>query len=124
MTSNEYMHKYMLARYRRKRKEAIALLGGKCAACGSTTKLEFDHIDIRTKSFNISKAWSYSKARLDAELAKCQLLCSECHDKKTLADLGVTSAKGKHGTLSSYRYCKCVLCKKAKADYMREYNKR
>lgn len=29
-------------------------------------------------------------------------------------------AKTTHGTLSSYRYCHCVLCRAAKAKYMRE----
>lgn len=52
-----------------------------------------------------------------------QLLCRSCHEAKTLVDRGQESAKESHGTLSSYKYCKCNLCKKAKADYMSRYHK-
>lgn len=116
---NGYMRKFMLERYHRRRAAAIAQLGGKCAKCGSTEKLEFDHIDPKQKSFSI---WcrTYSEEKLLEELKKCQLLCREHHNLKTIADRGFKVAKGSHGTVSSYRYCHCDECRAA----IREYNRK
>ncbi len=52
-----------------------------CVECGSIENLELDHINSSTKvSHNI---WSWSEERRDVELAKCQVLCHDCHKKKT-----------------------------------------
>lgn len=59
-----------------------------------------------------------AKHKLDAEVAKCQLLCFGCHLEKTLMDKGIQ--RWKHGTLSGYRYCRCAECKKAKSDHSRK----
>jgi 5-methylcytosine-specific restriction endonuclease McrA len=42
---NAYMNKYMKERYERRRSEAVASLGGKCVVCGTTDRLELDHIN-------------------------------------------------------------------------------
>lgn len=120
---NAYMKEYVKERYHQLRNQAILDKGGRCQICGSDSKLEFDHIDPNTKKMTIAKIWSFSEEMRNLELSKCQLLCNECHKKKTLADFGRVSAKETHGTLSSYKYCKCKLCKSAKADYMRTYKK-
>jgi len=93
---NEYMRKYMLKRYHARRKEAIETLGGKCSACGSRDSLHIDHIDPQTKSFGISKLWSVSYKKYQAELSKCQLLCEDCHKEKSRADgsYGKNRARG------------------------------
>ena len=122
--TNEYMRIYILKRYRDRKHTALLKLGNKCLKCGSTEKLEFDHIKRDTKSFTIAKLWSISEIRFWEEIEKCQLLCRPCHNKKTLKELGFKVAKGNHGTISTYRYCKCNLCKKAKSDYMKVYSKR
>ncbi len=123
--NNAYMKKYMLDRYHRRMAEFKKILGGKCICCGSSNDLEIDHKDIATKSFTIArKAAGAPMNVLLEELKKCQLLCVPCHTKKTLADLGQVSARDTHGTISSYRYCKCDLCKKAKSDCSKEYKKR
>lgn len=62
-------------------------LGGKCVECGSTKALEFDHIDPKTKSFNISAGYNKPKEVLEKELSKCQLLCNKCHIEKSKKDL-------------------------------------
>lgn len=117
--SNEYMANYMADRYERRRLEYIAQLGGCCVKCGSKDRLEFDHIDPSTKSFGVSDRMAgMAKDRLDAEVAKCQLLCIGCHFEKTLVDKGIE--RWKHGTLSGYRYCRCPECKKAKSDHSRQ----
>ena len=121
---NEYMRDYILRRYHRRMAGARALLGGKCAKCGSLVSLELDHIDPNSKWDTISRIWSYSEKRFLEELNKCQLLCEECHKSKTLQDLGQISAKGAHGTLSSRKYCGCSECVAAKTAYMREYKRK
>lgn len=116
---NKYMNAYVKAKYHRRRREAIAKLGGKCFECGSIDDLEFDHIDPKQKSFPIGEALSgWSQRRINKELKKCQLLCKNCHDRKH------HTAKYSHGTLSSYRYCRCDECRAAKAAWSREYNRR
>jgi 5-methylcytosine-specific restriction endonuclease McrA len=55
-----------------------------CVRCGSTDRLELDHIDPSTKQHKKHhNVWSWSPARRDAEIAKCQVLCHECHVAKT-----------------------------------------
>jgi hypothetical protein len=57
---------------------------GPCIRCGSWDDLEVDHIDQGKKVAH--KVWSWSQARRDAELAKCQVLCKGCHLDKSRAD--------------------------------------
>lgn len=60
------------------------LLGGKCAECGSTQDLEFDHLDPTQKEITISKNIDRNDVSLLEEVQKCQLLCKKCHHAKTL----------------------------------------
>lgn len=55
-----------------------------CAQCGSTERLELDHIVPSTKEHHA--IWSWSKSRRDAELLKCQPLCHDCRQRKTSAE--------------------------------------
>lgn len=121
---NEYMRVYHLKRYYVLKDEAIRMLGGKCVLCGSTNNLDLDHKDPSTKSFNVSSMLTYSFKRLKEEVGKCQLLCHECHNIKTLKEQGKKPAKGTHGTLSAHRYCNCLECKAAKNKYMKEWKLR
>lgn len=121
--NNEYHRKYNKRRYRAIREEIIKRLGGKCVRCGTITNLEIDHIDPSTKNFDSNKWLTVSNGVRDGELCKCQLLCKECHIKKSVLETNRKIATGTHGTLSSYRYCKCEKCKEAKAIYMKEYMK-
>jgi hypothetical protein len=53
-----------------------------CIACPEKRLecLDFHHIDRKKKSFNIGmKWWAVSRKRLEAEVAKCQVLCANCH---------------------------------------------
>ena len=121
MTSrNEYFNTYMKDRWKKRKKRGEELLGGKCAQCGSVENLEFDHIAPKTKKFTIGNRSSCSEKLFLEELAKCQLLCGVCHSLKSISDRGHRVARGTHGTLSSYRYCKCDLCREAKNKYQRE----
>jgi hypothetical protein len=85
-------------RARKKRKRTLVEeAGGKCEICGysrSHRALSFHHIDPKEKAFTISnKGRTYSWDRLRAEVAKCILLCANCHmeledDMTVLSDLG------------------------------------
>lgn len=77
-----YMRK-LLERYHSRRNQFVDLLGGKCTCCGSTEQLEIDHIDSSQKELTVTTMCYSSMKRALAELAKCQLLCKSCHQKKT-----------------------------------------
>ncbi len=94
---------------------ALELLGGRCVSCRTREELEFDHVNPATKSFNIGQhLGKYSEKKLEEELAKCQLLCKDCHRKKT----GVAE----HGTRPCYTGgCRCEACTEANKLYYRDY---
>lgn len=107
--------------WRKKRKDkAIQLLGGRCIECGSTDKLEFDHIDPKHCNFRIGSGLTRSWELVRKELLLCQLLCKSCHRRKTNEDNGFNSGN-QHGYHSTYvnTKCRCSLCRKANRDYAR-----
>ena len=61
-----------------------------CVDCGETdlVVLEFDH--LRDKEFNVSDGirCCYSVERLLREIAKCEVVCANCHKRRTYAKLG------------------------------------
>ena len=69
----------------RRRDERIAkgieTLGGFCAGCGcfDPGQLQFHHKDPSKKEFHSSSFGNCSQERVDAEIAKCGLLCKDCH---------------------------------------------
>jgi len=73
-------------RRQKRRKILIEYLGGKCYGCGTTENLQFDHLDRTQKSFNIGKCLDHSLEKLVAEADKCQLLCYNCHEIKSLVN--------------------------------------
>lgn len=81
-----------------RRLRGIALLGGKCCQCGSRENLQVDHIDPDTKSpvlraLRTGAFWSWSWDRIEAELAKCQVLCHLCHKAKSTHEVARGEAK-------------------------------
>lgn len=85
--------------------------GKSCTECGSTDRLELDHIDPTTKTHHA--IWSWSAERREAELAKCQPLCPTCHLAKSIDQLPLTHGivPYQHGTRSMYRHgCRCSAC--------------
>lgn len=115
---NEYMRKYLLKRYAERRSEAIEILGGVCAWCGSDEDLEIDHRDRSKKSFDIGKViGGTSRQRYMAELEKCQLLCSACHLDKTSDESSVPHGGGASGK----KNCPCEPCKERKSQYNKNH---
>jgi len=77
-----------LAVERRQLLDKIKLEKG-CKECGYKeypVALDFDHINPKTKEFNIGTSYtSVSLKRLHKEIDKCQILCANCHRVKTHA---------------------------------------
>lgn len=94
------------------------LSNGPCAYCGSWDRLEVDHINPEDKITH--KFWGWSKDRREAELAKCQPLCHDCHWTKTLQERRPRLLKS-HGTPARYRGgCRCKQCRLAQSIYAAE----
>ena len=67
----------------RERARLLAQLGGRCVACSSTTRLEFDHINGRT--WDVKPPGPAQRLRrYRAEIAQglIQLLCKACNVRK------------------------------------------
>lgn len=84
-------------------RRARHLAGHHCEWCGSTERLEIDHIDPSMKVTH--GVWSWSRPRREAELAKCRVLCYRCHKKRHAAS---------HGSVRCYeKGCRCQDCRNA-----------
>jgi len=70
----------------RKRRKDWINANGPCKVCGSKENLEVDHINPKEKSLRPSQIWSLTEAKRLVELAKCQVLCHDCHLEKTLRE--------------------------------------
>lgn len=113
--NNEYMKTYMLARYVERRAKAVALLGGECRKCGSTQKLHFHHKNPKHKEFTVAAGSSFSDERWNKEIAKCELLCENCH---------TSEHRPQHECGTPHKYwqgCRCQPCKTVNAAWSRNY---
>lgn len=78
-----------------------------CVLCGSTDRMELDHVDPSQKTDH--RIWSWSEKRRLEEIAKCQVLCLGCHHRKTGEQFRKTLV---HGSITGYtRGCRCTLCR-------------
>lgn len=62
-----------------------------CVECGESDPvvLELDHLDPTEKTSNVSDLMNRSRMELlMEELAKCQVMCANCHRKKTAKQFG------------------------------------
>lgn len=69
------------------------LQGKSCAVCGESDPivLEFDHRNPGQKECSIADAVrerKFSLSRLQTEIDKCDILCANCHRRKTASEIG------------------------------------
>lgn len=74
-------------KYRRKQQAYIASLkDAPCTDCGGrfhSEAMQFDHLDSSKKFKMISLMYTYCRERIDEEVAKCELVCANCHAVRT-----------------------------------------
>ena len=65
------------------KKQAVEYFNGICHDCGCSSKyqeiFDFHHKDPAEKEFSIAHIIHYGWAKIEAELKKCIMLCSNCH---------------------------------------------
>lgn len=100
-------------------------LGGRCAKCGATEDLEFDHKVPGSRKFVITTNFEASWVVMKAELDKCQLLCREHHIEKS-RECGEMKSPTSHGSSTMYRHhnCRCEICRMGQRDRMRAFKAR
>ncbi len=70
----------------RARARINALKDRPCDDCGESFPpyvMDFDHRPGEIKSFSLNKAWARSWGKVQAEIAKCDLVCANCHRERT-----------------------------------------
>ena len=86
-------------RYQKKARKLIYefKLGNPCTICGEDDPrvVEFNHVDPNTKDHNISEIVNsgHSTNSILKEIAKCEVLCANCHRRKTAKDFADYSDK-------------------------------
>jgi len=73
---------YSIERFRQRKRDAVAYLGGQCADCGLAypdAVFEFHHRDPLAKEFSFTKLRGRAWKTITTELDKCDLLCANCH---------------------------------------------
>lgn len=71
---------------------------GPCKRCGSSYRLQVDHVNPATKIHHA--VWTWREDRRLLELAKCQVLCGPCHWEKH-APKGMVSRQRKIGPVGT-----------------------
>jgi hypothetical protein len=87
----------MTSPYLKRMQKLREAFGNKCASCGATENLHFDHIDPSTKINavgNLATCSGFDKCYQEA--LKCQLLCKSCHKKKSIENHDYTSTAKNH----------------------------
>lgn len=93
-----------------KKKMAINRLGGKCSFCGEQNVLLLDfHHDLDNKEHLVSRLLSLRWDRIEAEIKKCILLCSNCHREYHCNNNNIHNAY-KNDLLDTLNRSKCEKC--------------
>jgi hypothetical protein len=88
-TCNKCRVTYMMKRYAETREIVTKIKSGPCTDCGQCFPpycMDFDHRERGKKYKAVSKMSTYKRARLLAEIAKCDLVCAICHRIRTHSD--------------------------------------
>jgi len=98
--------------FKRNKRNRLVVLGKmydylstkECLKCGEKdlTVLEFDHLRDKTDSVSAMISQGKGWQTIQDEIAKCQVLCANCHRRKTAIDqqwFVLEYLKNKHGSL-------------------------
>jgi hypothetical protein len=87
----ENRQRYRLRVVTENRDRLWALLAeSKCADCGESDPvvLEFDHQHSKLDSVGQMVAWARPWRVIEKEIAKCEIVCCNCHQRRTNAQFG------------------------------------
>ena len=91
MKVKQFSRAYLSRRYtERKHWLASIKVASGCLDCklsGPAEALTFDHVQGE-KKFDVGPSWNQSRAALEAEVAKCEVVCANCHAIRTAKRLG------------------------------------
>lgn len=149
MATNKHRVRELQERHRRSNFDRMMayLAEHPCVDCGEQDPvvLDFDHLPGTLKRWDIGRAVSGSTrswAAIEEEIAKCEIVCANCHRRRTASRAGqrkhVLASGGtlvpvsiapkavvEHGGGAKGRYaCKCELCMARRAAYSREWRAR
>lgn len=110
----EYQLKWLL-----KRRSDWFENNGPCK-CGSWKNLELHHLNQEEKVTH--RVWSWCQEKRLKELAKCIILCKNCHNIES-AKQAFNPINHGENTNGYARGCRCIKCKEVKLSYMKEYRK-
>lgn len=96
MDKEKRNHRHAVAKKDRLNKLRLKMLDflsdKKCALCPEVDPvvMEFDHLDPSLKEYSVSETIErcFSWNRVKKEIDKCQILCANCHRRKTAKDFG------------------------------------
>jgi len=80
-----YQRDYCNARRLKNKLSIIEKLGGKCVHCGLVDNhvvYDLHHLDPSIKEYSLGLILDHSQNKIQSELDKCILLCSNCHRKE------------------------------------------
>lgn len=73
----------------------LALRDRPCADCHAqfpAAVMEFDHRDPAQKRFNVAHSWCRSVQSISDEVAKCDIVCRNCHRRRTVEHVAARRA--------------------------------
>ena len=86
LKNSEKNHRTKLRRIEIRKFILNILQNSSCMDCGISDwrVLEFDHRDRKNKKINIADATKYSLNTAKEEIAKCDIVCANCHNIRTI----------------------------------------
>lgn len=77
-----YNYTHVKSFRKRNKEKAVEYMGGKCVRCNYNKcieALEFHHKNPKEKDFSLSKNMNMAWHKIEKELNKCIIVCSNCH---------------------------------------------